>query len=132
MVPDSQQHINRLMNLSTFREWIMDFQAKWFTFFYDWLVLVPKWLLVLASGSLASVLISFMHKSPPATPTPAAKPAAKSITSAPPTSATSTKLTKAKPASKAATPAPTTDSEREASAAPTKRTSTRQRKAAKH
>lgn len=106
----------------------MDFQAKWFTFFYDWLVLVPKWLLVLASGSLASVLISFMHKSPPASPTPAVKPTAP----APSTSAPSVKSSKTKPASKAATPAPATDSEREASAAPAKRTSTRQRKAAKH
>lgn len=110
----------------------MDFQAKWFTFFYDWLVLVPKWLLVLASGSLASVLISFMHKSPPAPPTSAVKPAAKPVAPAPPTSAPSAKSSKTKPASKAATPAPATDSEREASAAPAKRTSTRQRKSAKH
>lgn len=103
----------------------MEYQARWFTFTYNWLVLVPKWMLVLISGSLGSVLISVMHKASPA-PKPKAKPIAPVQSSATATPAKSTKP------NKAATPAPATESEREASAPPAKRTSARQRKAAKH
>lgn len=47
---------------STPREFIMEFQAKWFTIIYNYVVLVPKWALLFLSGSLASVVIGLMHK----------------------------------------------------------------------
>ncbi|KAF9481872.1 hypothetical protein BDN70DRAFT_830346 [Pholiota conissans] len=109
------------------REWFMDFQAKWFTLFYDWFIMVPKWILLLVSGTLASTLIGLMHRGSETTTKPAAKPAAKPIASTSSAPVAPSKSGK----SKAATPATATDSEREASAPPAKRTSARQRKPAK-
>lgn len=99
------------------REFFMDFQAKWFTFIYNYVSLVPKWALLLLSGSLASIVISLVHKSD-------AKKAA----------AVTARTTKAEP--KTGTPAlgatrntSAVDSERESSASPAaKRTSARLRK----
>ncbi|KAF8204767.1 hypothetical protein BJ912DRAFT_939257 [Pholiota molesta] len=81
------------------REWIMDFQAKWLTFIYDWVVLVPKWMLLLASGSLASILIGLMHRNSPSPAEPSATPAIKPAT----------------PASPATTPHPSQENQRRCS-----------------
>ncbi|KAF8969393.1 hypothetical protein BDZ97DRAFT_1795371 [Flammula alnicola] len=104
-------------------EWIMDFQAKWFTKIYNTVTIVPRWALLFFSGSIGSVIIGLLHR-PSKKAAPAAQPKAKPITPAVSSaSATSTSTT-----AKAVPSAPTTDSEHESSAAPAKRTSARQRK----
>jgi len=114
----------------------MEFMAIWFTKIYDWVVLVPRWMLLFASGSVASVVIGLLHGKPKEAPAPAiTKPAVRAAvagTQAPssaksgstPKSAVGTARASAPPA------AANTDSEHESSA-PAKRTSARQRKAKK-
>jgi len=55
-------------------EYILDFYATWMTKLYNVTVWIPKWLLYILSGSAASVVINFMHKSDNK---PAPKPAVK-------------------------------------------------------
>ncbi|KAG6850191.1 hypothetical protein H0H93_016619 [Arthromyces matolae] len=53
------------------REWIVDYLAFALTKIYNVMVLVPRWLMFILSGSIASVLINLLHKpSRNATPTP--------------------------------------------------------------
>jgi hypothetical protein len=47
-----------------FSEYILDFFAVWLTKFYNVTLLIPRWLLVFGSGTFASLLIGFLHKSP--------------------------------------------------------------------
>jgi hypothetical protein len=49
-------------------EHILDFFAVWLTKIYNVTLLIPRWLLVFGSGTIASVLIGFLHKSPPDPP----------------------------------------------------------------
>ncbi|CAA7260140.1 unnamed protein product [Cyclocybe aegerita] len=112
-------------------EYIMDFLATCLTKIYNLVVLVPKWVLLLASGSLASVIIGLLHR--PSQKKVAKKPKAKPEHVAVPASGSGSGTEKAGPSSasvsKSATPAPAvTDSERESSAPPGKRQSARQRK----
>ncbi|KAH0587995.1 hypothetical protein J132_10436 [Termitomyces sp. J132] len=51
------------------REWILDYLALIMTKIYNVVILFPRWLLFIISGSIASVVINFLHKPPP---TPAA------------------------------------------------------------
>ncbi|KAG6812091.1 hypothetical protein H0H92_004391 [Tricholoma furcatifolium] len=51
------------------REWMMDYLAFVLTKVYNTFIMVPRWLLLLLSGSVASFLINLLHKTP-ATPTP--------------------------------------------------------------
>jgi len=44
-------------------EYILDFYAVWLTKFYNLVMLVPRWMLVFGSGTVASLLIGFLHKS---------------------------------------------------------------------
>ena len=52
------------------REWILDYIALIMTKFYNVVILFPRWLLFVISGSIASVVINFLHKP---SPTPAAQ-----------------------------------------------------------
>ncbi|KDR84092.1 hypothetical protein GALMADRAFT_55661 [Galerina marginata CBS 339.88] len=106
------------------REYIMEFMAVWFTKIYDVVVHVPRWLMMLLSGGLASIVIGLLHRP---SKKAAAAAAAKAKTQVQATSTPKTAApTNAAPSS--ITPA-NTDSEHETTAAaPTKRTSTRQRK----
>lgn len=54
----------------------MDFLAVWLTRIYNAVILVPRWLLFVLSGSVASVVINFLHKSsaPKASPQTQEKP----------------------------------------------------------
>jgi hypothetical protein len=45
------------------REYIMDFFAKYMTIAYNFVVMFPRWLLFLVSGSIASVAINLLHRS---------------------------------------------------------------------
>ena len=118
--------------------------AIWFTKIYNCIVIVPKWMLLLVSGSIASVLIGLLHGKSSTTQVPAPVPAVTKPT-APiaPTAASGTKAPSSpSPSRKPKAPAGTTarssvppatantDSEHESSA-PSKRTSARQRKAKK-
>ncbi|KAJ3516144.1 hypothetical protein NLJ89_g1300 [Agrocybe chaxingu] len=112
-------------------EYIMDFLATWLTKIYNIVVLVPKWVLLLASGSLASVIIGLLHR--PSQKKVVKKPKSKPAPVAVPASGSGSGTEKVGPASasgsKSATPASAvTDSERESSAPPGKRQSARQRK----
>jgi len=45
-------------------EYILDFFAVWLTKFYNAVTLIPRWLLVLGSGTVGSLLLNFLHKTP--------------------------------------------------------------------
>lgn len=59
------------MTLSKLREYIMDFFAVWLTKIYNAMILIPRWLLFVISGSIASIAINFLHKPAAAAPKPA-------------------------------------------------------------
>ncbi|KIM46519.1 hypothetical protein M413DRAFT_441609 [Hebeloma cylindrosporum] len=109
------------------REYIMEFMAVWFTKIYNWVIIIPKWMLLFASGSIASVLIGLLHGKPkqPAPVPGVTKPTIPAAVARAPKAAVKTARTSAPPAT-----ANGTDSEHDSSA-PTKRTSARQRKAKK-
>ncbi|KIK04746.1 hypothetical protein K443DRAFT_92621 [Laccaria amethystina LaAM-08-1] len=44
------------------REWLMDHFATVLTKIYNWTVVVPRWILLLISGTVGSILINLMHK----------------------------------------------------------------------
>ncbi|KAJ7579751.1 hypothetical protein C8J56DRAFT_834456 [Mycena floridula] len=74
------------------REYILHFYATWMAKLYEFTVWIPRWLLYIISGSMASVVINFMHRGdrvPPPRPKPEeAEPAA----SPPVASATTTQV----------------------------------------
>ncbi|KAF8165687.1 hypothetical protein B0H34DRAFT_690040 [Crassisporium funariophilum] len=118
------------------REFIMEFFAVWMTKLYNLAVVVPRWLLVLVSGSLASVIIGLLHKpaKKPATPLavqPQPKVKSQSAVAASSKPAAASSSTASAIASGSGQASVLTDSERESSAPPTKRTSARQRKTKK-
>jgi len=98
------------------REWIMDYLAFILSKYYAVVSRVPKWLLLIGSGSIGSVLIGLFHKTPPVQPQPpravepaprAAKPALKSAQPAPvapPPAPTPARVTTPKPQERPATP----------------------------
>ena len=51
-----------------YSEYILDFFAVWLTKFYNVTLIVPRWLLVFGSGTIASLVIGFLHKSSPNPP----------------------------------------------------------------
>ncbi|KAF8214154.1 hypothetical protein K438DRAFT_1706453 [Mycena galopus ATCC 62051] len=59
------------------REFILEFIAVWMTKIYNIVVMVPRWIMLIVSGSAASVAINLFHgfgrKAPPP-PKPAARP----------------------------------------------------------
>lgn len=132
------QPTNPLILHSCYREYIMEFMAVWFTKLYNWVIVVPKWMLLFASGSVASLVIGLLHGKPkneapvPAVPKPTVRTAAAASAQASSSSRSSTTPKVAVGTARASAPpaAANTDSEHESSA-PAKRTSTRQRKAKK-
>jgi hypothetical protein len=44
------------------REWVLDYFALGFATIYSYLVRVPKWLMYIMSGGLATLLMNFLHK----------------------------------------------------------------------
>lgn len=57
------------------REYILDYLAQFLSMVYGTLVRVPKWLMYMMSGGLATFFINFLHK--PSRPQSAVKPAVK-------------------------------------------------------
>ena len=51
-----------------YSEYILDFFAVWLTKIYNVTLLIPRWLLVFGSGTIASLLVGFLHKTPPNPP----------------------------------------------------------------
>ncbi|KAG6910797.1 hypothetical protein DXG01_007686 [Tephrocybe rancida] len=47
------------------REWVLEYLAFCMTKFYNVIVLIPRWMLFVISGSVASVVINFLHKPAP-------------------------------------------------------------------
>jgi hypothetical protein len=56
-------------------EYILDFFAVWLTKLYNSVTLIPRWLLLFGSGTVGSLLISFLHKpsKPPVVTQPQSK-----------------------------------------------------------
>ena len=54
-------------------EYILDFFAVWLTEIYNVTILIPRWILVFGSGTIASLLIGFLHKSSSNPPVAAAQ-----------------------------------------------------------
>jgi len=54
------------------REYILNYLAIGLTKFYNVAVVVPRWVLLLFSGTIGSLIISFLHKSPPTERPPSA------------------------------------------------------------
>ncbi|KAF9057814.1 hypothetical protein BJ165DRAFT_1329112, partial [Panaeolus papilionaceus] len=112
------------------REWLMDIFAKYLTKGYNTVMVVPRWILFIISGSTASLIIAVLHRSPkkkaPAAvkreSVPQGQQQAKATLSVPST-ATGTSI----PTTRSKSKAPATDSEREGSAPPGTRSSARQR-----
>lgn len=125
------------------REYILDYCATIFTKVYSITNVFPRWLLVIVSGSVASFLVRLLHKSSSnASKVPKAESSPKSTivtsdekkpsTSAPaPEPVTETTNTLSNGTATTSTSKLQTDSERESSAKPTKRTSTRPKKSKK-
>ncbi|KAI6127383.1 hypothetical protein EDD16DRAFT_283431 [Pisolithus croceorrhizus] len=57
------------------REWVLDYVALVLSTVYSFLVRVPRWVMYVASGGAASVIINLLHK--PSTRRPALKPTPK-------------------------------------------------------
>lgn len=112
----------------------MDIFAKYLTKGYNTVMVVPRWILFIISGSTASLIIAVLHRSPkkkaPAAvkreSVPQGQQQAKATLSVPST-ATGTSI----PTTRSKSKAPATDSEREGSAPPGTRSSARQRKGRK-
>ncbi|KAF4619723.1 hypothetical protein D9613_004943 [Agrocybe pediades] len=110
-------------------EYIMVFLAIWFTKLYNVLVLIPKWLMFILSGGLASLILSLMHRPskkaavPGSATTSSAQPAT-AVSSSSSSKTSGIKSGKAVGSSSIAN----TDGEQDASASPAKRSSARQRK----
>lgn len=110
----------------------MDFLAVWFTKIYNVAVRIPKWILLLVTGSIGSLLIGLLHKP--------SKKDKEAIAAKEKEAAVQQELKKLlRPTnsvasgtrastSKASSVVPATDSERESSTTPAKRSSARQRK----
>ncbi|TFK22356.1 hypothetical protein FA15DRAFT_681740 [Coprinopsis marcescibilis] len=114
------------------REWLLDIFAVWMAKGYTTMNRIPRWFLLLGSGGLASVLLSFLHKKPQQPPRPPGveKAGANVAASEPP------KSIKSSPESTGNTPTPSspkpTAKNRPAeSPAPTPKRSARQRKGKK-
>ncbi|KAH8834664.1 hypothetical protein DL96DRAFT_1667062 [Flagelloscypha sp. PMI_526] len=56
------------------REWIMHNFALFMKLVYDQSSKLPKWVLMIISGAVGSLLLGFLHKSPSATATPSPQP----------------------------------------------------------
>ena len=56
------QHMNLLPTDLHGREWVLDYLALGFATIYSYLVRVPKWLLYMMSGGVATFLINLLHK----------------------------------------------------------------------
>ncbi|KAG6832353.1 hypothetical protein H0H87_001817 [Tephrocybe sp. NHM501043] len=90
------------------REWILEYLAFCMTKFYNVIILIPRWMLFVLSGSIASVAINFLHKPtlPPQqgqvslattmTASPPTNDAAESTATSSPSKTTKRKRTKAK------------------------------------
>lgn len=72
-----------------YSEYILDIFAVWLTKIYNITLLIPRWLLVLGSGTIASLLIGVLHKSSPNPPVPVSQ----SQSTAPTTTTASIKST---------------------------------------
>ncbi|KAG6891310.1 hypothetical protein C0992_009191 [Termitomyces sp. T32_za158] len=69
------------------REWILDYLAFILTKVYNVMILLPRWLLFIISGSIASVILNILHKPLPTPAVPRQNqttPAAAAATSVPP------------------------------------------------
>lgn len=64
-------------------EFILDFLAVWMTKIYAVTSRLPKWVLFIFSGSIASFFLSFLHRNDPTPAKPAASAPASSSTAAP-------------------------------------------------
>ena len=74
----------------------MHYLALGFKRVYEFLILFPRWVLMIASGAVANLVMKAMHSSA-GTDRPQAKPAAKETTQEPtPTPATNEKTTETK------------------------------------
>ncbi|KIY70364.1 hypothetical protein CYLTODRAFT_392140 [Cylindrobasidium torrendii FP15055 ss-10] len=79
-------------------EWFIEFFAVWMAKIYNVVTKVPKFVLLIASGSAASFLLSFMHRKEATTPKPAAtKPQAVPPPAAASASSTAVPTTPASP-----------------------------------
>ncbi len=54
----------------------MEFFATWMTKTYNLVIRIPKFILLIVSGTVASFLIGFMHKKPPHVKKPAVQASA--------------------------------------------------------
>lgn len=53
----------RFISLTIFsREWVMDLFAAYLTKVYNFVVLIPRWLLFILTGAIGSVIINFLHR----------------------------------------------------------------------
>ncbi|PPQ79473.1 hypothetical protein CVT25_002609 [Psilocybe cyanescens] len=117
-------------------EFVMEFMSVWFTKVYNYAVRIPKFLMVMISGGIGSLIIGLLHKpsARKAEAEAAAKAKAKAKAQAPakpieaPPAAPTTTTAAAAATDKSA---PNTDSEVDSSAVAPRRTSTRQRKTKK-
>jgi hypothetical protein len=87
------------------REWMMDYLAYVLTKSYNFFIIIPKWLLLIVSGGVASLAINLMHRAPKPKPapavtqksvTPAGSPLAASATSGQTTASPSKRSAKAR------------------------------------
>ncbi|KAF8806259.1 hypothetical protein BYT27DRAFT_7168667 [Phlegmacium glaucopus] len=64
------------------REHILDFFAVWLTKFYNITILIPRWILVFGSGTVASLVIGYLHRTPQGGPAVATQPQSEPTTAA--------------------------------------------------
>ncbi|KAG5634531.1 hypothetical protein H0H81_001639 [Sphagnurus paluster] len=68
------------------REYVLNFLAVVFTKFYDTMIMIPRWMMFILSGGIASVMINLLHK--PGAAATAAPPARQQQPSPPSTATT--------------------------------------------
>ncbi|KAH9482329.1 hypothetical protein JR316_0004427 [Psilocybe cubensis] len=107
-------------------EFIMEFMAVWFTKIYNYAVRIPKWMMVMISGGVGSLIISLLHR--PSVKKAEAEKAAKAKAQARASKPIAPPPKASTPVVAAEKSAPNTDSEVDASAPAPRRTSARQRK----
>lgn len=62
----------------------MDFMATWMTKIYNTFVVIPRWIMIIASGGAASLVLGLLHRSS-GKQEPTIRPQAKTTTQANPT-----------------------------------------------
>jgi hypothetical protein len=58
------QNSNSIMNSIFFREYVLEYLAIILSAWYNNLIWIPKWILLIVTGGMATVIMSLLHRKP--------------------------------------------------------------------